>query len=252
MFFILSKIFLFLLSPAFWIGMLLLWSFLTKKIRRKKILRITSLVLFIIFTNPLLFNICVISWQPEPVEFSKEKTYSAAILLGGMTGTDRYGRSYFGPDADRFIQATKLYHTGVVNHIVLSGGTGSLVQDSPKEADELRLEMLKQGIPDSVILLENASRNTYENAVYTKRILDSLKLPPPLFLVTSALHARRAIWVFKNAGFYVVICPAAYKQIPYKRSWDDYIVPSTGLRAGWGVFLKEVVGLLVYRWTGKA
>jgi uncharacterized SAM-binding protein YcdF (DUF218 family) len=252
MFFILSKILLFLLSPAFWIIVFLVWSFFTKRARRKKILRITCIVLFLVFTNEVLFNVCVRAWQPEPVDIPKGKTYSAAILLGGMTATDRYNRSYFGPDADRFIQTTMLYHSGIVKYIAVSGGSGALLQKGPLEADQLRLQLLKQGISDSAILIENRSRNTYENAVYTKQIFDSLKLPPPYVLVTSAMHARRAMSSFRKAGFDVMIYPAAYKQIPNKRTWDDYVVPSTGLLAQWSFFLKEVVGLMVYRWTGKA
>lgn len=252
MFFILSKILLFLINPAFWIGLLLAWSFITKKHRRKKILRITSLVLFIIFTNPFLFNVCVRAWQPGPVQLSEGKKFSAAILLGGVMMNDRSERSYFGPDADRFVQTTKLYHTGLVSHIVVSGGSGSLLKKEPMEADQLKEQLLMQGIPDSAIILENRSRNTYENAVFTKQILDSLNLPPPYVLVTSAIHVPRAKSAFKKAGLEVIIYPSAYKQIDTDKSWDDYIVPSPALLSGWSFFLKEVVGLTVYRWTGKA
>jgi uncharacterized SAM-binding protein YcdF (DUF218 family) len=252
MFFILSKILLFLLSPAFWIGFFLVWSFFTKKERRKKIFRITSLVLFVVFTNPFFFNTCLRAWQPGPVDLPKGKQYSAAILLGGITMNDRSERSYFGPDADRFIQTTKLYHSGIVRYIAISGGSGSLVQKGPLEADQLKKELLVQDIPDSVIIIENRSRNTYENAVFTKRILDSLKLPPPYVLVTSSIHVPRARSAFKKAGVDVIVYPSAYKQVDSRQSWDDYIVPSPGLLTGWSFFLKEVVGLAVYRWTGKA
>jgi uncharacterized SAM-binding protein YcdF (DUF218 family) len=251
MFFILSKILLFLLSPAFWIGLFLAWSFFTKKERRKKTLRIVSLVLFIVFTNPFFFNVCVRAWQPEPVQLHG-KSYSAAILLGGVMMSDRQKRSYFGPDADRFIQTTMLYHSGIVKYIVVSGGSGSLLKKYPLEGDQLKEQLLTQGIPDSAIICENQSRNTYENAVFTKRILDSLKLQPPYVLVASAIHMPRARSAFKKAGAEVIVFPSAYKQIDHSMSWDDYIIPSTGALGSWSYFLKEVVGLTVYKWTGKA
>lgn len=232
--------------------MFLVWSFITKKEKRKKIFRVTALVLFIIFTNPFLYSICIRAWQPKPVDLAKGKQYSAAILLGGMTMNDKHDRLFFGPDADRFIQTTKLYHSGNVSHIVLSGGLGSLVKKGPLEADQLHQQLLMQGIPDSAIIIENRSRNTYENAVFTHKILDSLKLPQPYVLVTSAMHMPRAISSFNKAGVEVIAYPAAYKQIDTDRSWDDYIIPSPALLSAWNFLLKEFVGIMVYRWTGKA
>lgn len=252
MFFILSKILLFLLSPAFWVGLFIVWSFFTRREKRKKWFRIIAVILFVVFTNPWLFNTCVRAWQPSPVDLPKGKTYSAAILLGGMMMSDRFGRGYFGPDADRFIQATKLYHSGFVQRIVLSGGSGSLLRKEPMEADQLRQQLLMQGVPDSVIITENSSRNTFENAIYSKKIVDSLRLAAPYVVVTSSVHIPRAEAAFKKAGMDVIMYPAAYKQVDHQKTFDDYVVPSVGLLTNWNYFLKEVVGLTVYRWTGKA
>lgn len=207
--------------------------------------------MFIIFTNPYLFNVCVRAWQPEPVSL-QGKTYSAAILLGGMMTSDRHERSYFGPDADRFIQVIKLYRAGTVQRIVVSGGSGTILRKELPEADQLKKQLIEQGIPDSVVITENRSRNTYENATYTKAILDSLKLPPPYVVVTSAIHVPRAKACFEKAGVTVEMYPSAYKQVDHHKTLEDYLVPSVGQLAFWNYFLKEVVGLAMYKWTGKA
>jgi uncharacterized SAM-binding protein YcdF (DUF218 family) len=252
MFFILSKLLLFLISPAFWIISFLLWSFFTKRPRRKKKLRIISLFLFIVFTNPLLFNFLVRKWQPSPVILSNQKPYSTAIVLAGMTGLDKSNRAFFGSDADRFIQATKLYHSGIAQNIAITGGYPSLFGKSKtSEAEQVKQEFLGQGIPADRVIIETQSRNTYENAVFTKRILDSLKLPPPYILVTSAIHIPRAKAVFAKAGLDVIIYPAAYKQINHRKGIDD-ILPSIAILSNWNAFLKEIVGYNVYKWTGKA
>jgi uncharacterized SAM-binding protein YcdF (DUF218 family) len=253
MFFILSKLLLFLLSPAFWIILFLVWSLFTKKPVRKKILRILSACLFIIFTNPFLFNFFVLKWQAAPATLPNGKTYSTAILLAGITGLDKNNKAFFGTDADRFIQATKLYHSGYVQNIAVTGGYPALFKKiQTSEAEQLKQELLAQGIPGEHIIIETRSRNTYENAVFVKRILDSLKLPPPYVLVTSALHVPRAKAAFKKAGIDVVVYPAAFRQINHEKGIEDFLVPSTNLLAGWSLFLKEVVGFTVYKWTGKA
>jgi uncharacterized SAM-binding protein YcdF (DUF218 family) len=252
MFFVLSKILLFLLSPGFWILFLLAWSFATKREKRKKGLRIATLVIFIVFTNPWLFNVLVRSWQPERKGLPPGR-YSAVILLGGMTMVDKQQRSYFGSDADRFIQATRLYHTGQVEYIAVTGGSPKVFKkDDPAEALRLYPELRAQGIPGERIIVESASRNTFENAVFVRRKLDSLQLKPPYLLVTSALHIPRALAVFKKAGIEVIPCPAAFKQVNGSKSFVDYIAPSFELLTQWRFFLKEVVGLVVYRITGKA
>jgi uncharacterized SAM-binding protein YcdF (DUF218 family) len=252
MFFVLSKLLLFLLSPAFWIISFLLWSFITKKPGRKKILRITSLCLFIIFSNPLLFGILLRKWQPAPVTLSAGKTYSTAIVLSGITSLDKNDRAFFGPDADRFIQATKLYHSGIVQNIAITGGYPSVFGKSrTSEAEQVKQELLTQAIPAEHIIIETQSKNTYENAVFIKRVLDSLKLPPPYLLVTSAMHVPRAKAVFAKAGLDVIMYPAAFKQVDHDYSLND-LIPSIGVLSSWNPFLKELVGYAVYTWTGKA
>lgn len=252
MFFILSKVLLFLLSPAFWIIVLLLWSFYTKKEIRKRRLRIVSLVLFIVFTNPFIFNVLVRKWQPEQTALPAGRTYAAGILLGGITMTDKNHNLYFGPDADRFIQATRLYHSGVIKNILVTGASPSIVNTKRiPEASQLKQQLILQGIPETNILIEDKARNTFENATFTRQILDSLKLAPPYILITSALHVPRAVAVFRKAGLDVIACPSAFKEINRKVTLSDFI-PSTDLLSVWPVFLKEVVGLTVYRTTGKA
>ncbi len=252
MFFILSKLLLFLISPSFWIIALLVGSFLTKKERRKKVLRVTVLCLFLVFSNPFLLNVLVRGWQPAPVDLPKGKKYSAAIHLGGVSMTDIDKRMYFGEAADRFIQLTKLYHTGVVQHVLVTGGSPVIFGKSTvSEADQLHQQLLMQGIPDSSIIAENISRNTFENAVNTKHILDSLKLSPPYVLITSAIHVPRATAVFKKAGLEVIPYPSAYTEIKQKFNIND-LIPSLDVLTDWNFFLKEIVGFAVYRITGKA
>ena len=166
--------------------------------------------------------------------------------------TDINKRMYFGEAADRFIQLTKLYHTGVVQNVIVTGGSPVIFgKNTVSEADQLHQQLLMQGIPDSSIIAENKSRNTFENAVNTKHILDSLKLSPPYVLITSAIHIPRAMAVFKKAGLDVIPYPSAYTQIEQKFNMNA-LIPSLDVLTDWNFFFKEIVGFTVYRITGKA
>ncbi len=193
------------------------------------------------------------TWQQDLVVLPKDKKYSAGILLGGLIKTDRSNRTFFASEADRFIQTTKLYHSGYIENIVVTGGNPSIVKSkNPSEAMQLKTELVLQGIPATNIFVEYESRNTYENAVFTKRLLDSLQLLPPYIMITSAMHVPRAKAVFEKAGIDVIPYPASFKEINAKKSIKAYILPSIDVLDSWNDLLKEVIGLAVYRITDKA
>ncbi len=252
MFFILSKILYFLIVPFWWIILLFIWMLISKSEKTKKRLRIAILSIFIVFTNPFIYRSLVLLWQPAPVEISAEKKYEVGILLGGLAGYDKNYRGYFGSAADRFIQTANLYHRGIIRKIIISGGTGSLLQNEPSESWFLRTAFLENGIPDSAIIVEPKSRNTYENAIYSKKIIDSLQAKLPYVIITSAMHMPRSASVFKKAGYGFIPFPCDYRVVPQKFSIDNYILPNAGLLNEWSFFIKEVVGLYVYKLTGKA
>lgn len=252
MFFILSKVLFFLIVPFSWLVMLLVWIWLTKNQRLKKRLVIAFAVIFIVFTNPFIYRCVVLQLQTPLAVLPAGKTYEAGVVLGGFSGYDKYNRGYFGDNADRFIQTANLYHRGIIKKIIISGGNGSLFPNSPAEAVYLRQQFLDNGVADSAIIMETASRNTYENAVFSKRISDSLHLQEPLVLVTSAEHMKRSMSCFNKAGLKCIAYPCDYKTVPQDPSFDNTVFPKIDLLARWGHTIKEFVGLWVYRATGKA
>jgi uncharacterized SAM-binding protein YcdF (DUF218 family) len=252
MFFILSKLLLFLLMPFWWILLLLVWIYFTKKAVIKKRLWTTIILILVVFTNPFLYRSLVAAWQPNPVELPAGKTYEAGILLGGMSGYDKNDKGFFGDASDRFIEAANLYHRGIIKKIIITGGTGELLQQGPPESYFLRQQLLYNGVNDSAIIIESKSRNTYENGIFTKKITDSLKINPPFVLITSAMHMRRSASVFKKAGFDFVIFPADYKVIDERFDIDNYMIPNVKYLKEWPYLFKEIIGLYAYKLTGKA
>ena len=63
---------------------------------------------------------------------------------------------------------------------------------------------------------------------------------------------KRSASVFKKAGFDCISFPCDYKVNPEKFSLEDCIIPNISLLNEWSNFIKEVVGLYVYKLTGKA
>jgi uncharacterized SAM-binding protein YcdF (DUF218 family) len=252
MFFIFSKVLYFLLVPFNWIIMLFIWRWLAKSPVVKKRLAISMIVIGILFSNTYLHDQIVWRWQITKPQIEPGKQYEAGILLGGMADFDKQQQGFFGSTADRFIEILKLYNQGVIRKIVVSGGNGNLVDAKSAEADFLEKEFLANNVPPDDLIIENKSRNTFENAVFTKRILDSLHIHGPFVLVSSAIHLRRSEKVFTKAGMPVVCYPAAYDVIDKKYYLTDYLVPNISLLDYWKYPIKEMVGLVVYNLTGKS
>lgn len=252
MFFVLSKVLYFLLVPFWWIVLLLLLRLVIRNAKWKKGLGVMAILIAVIFSNPYLHRKTNLAWQPVPVDLPANKTYEAGILLGGMAGYDKNGRGYFGTSADRFIQAANLYHQGIIKKIIVTGGTGSLLQKEPAESIYLQAQLIANGVKTEDIIMESRSRNTYENAVYTKQLTDSLHLQPPFVLITSAQHMKRSVSVFNKARFQVLPFPCDYREIPLRETFGNTVIPDGSLLTDWSFLIKEIVGLYVYKLTGKA
>lgn len=252
MFFILSKLLYFLLIPFTWVMVLLVCIYFIKSANWKRRLTILTIVFAIIFSNPWLYKKANMAWQPKPKEWQTGETYQVGILLTGMVQFDTHGQGFFGNSSDRFIQTANLYHTGKIKKILVTGGSGSVLHAFPPEADYLRTMLVMNGIPEKDIISEPASRNTYENAIFSKKLIDSLQLQPPFLLITSAQHMRRSMAVFNKAGIAFSPNPCDYKVADEYFSVDGMLMPDAKLLNDWSHLLKEIIGLWTYQLTGKA
>lgn len=246
MFFILSKIFASLIFPLTWIIFILLWRFFAISEKRKKELLITAIVIFLLFTNSWLVNSFAKIWDIAPAQLSANKKYSCGILLGGFSGPDDKGIGYFNGSSDRFIQTVKLYQEGIIEHILISGGNGSLVAGKYREAEWAKKQLISVGIPANAVLIENNSRSTLENAEFSKKVLDSAGLQPPYVLITSAFHMRRASWIFEKEGINIIPFPSNYLVLGNDFSFTE-LLPQISSMDLWSTYLKEVIGYFVYK-----
>jgi uncharacterized SAM-binding protein YcdF (DUF218 family) len=245
-----SSILSFFLSPFNWIIILIIAAYFFRKAALKKFCRIMALFIFVVFGNQWFLNWYAKEWQPAPVGINTKVKYSCGIVPGGFASPDDDGNGYFNNTADRFIQAEKLYKLGIIKHILISGGNGKFTDKNFREGAWAKTELSTMGIPDSVIFVEDRSNDTFDNAVYAKQILDSLKLSPPYLLITSAHHIPRASLVFKNAGVITVPFPCNY--IAGRSSFSfSSIIPTPSALSVWDYYLKETAGYLWYYFKKK-
>ncbi|MBL0884042.1 MAG: YdcF family protein [Chitinophagaceae bacterium] len=243
----LSKLLFFILVPFNWIIILLISIYVVKSAKLKRKLGFITVFIALVFTNPWLYKPATKYWQADFKELSSVKNHELGILLTGMVQFDTRNQGFFGSTADRFIQTATLYHTGKIKKILVTGGSGSVLHTYKPEAVFLKEMLLKNKIPEKDIIVEPDSRNTYENAIFSKRILDSLKINTPSLLITSALHMRRSEAVFKKAGIQFDSYAADFKVVDEYFSIDDKLIPDGKLLKEWSYLIKEVIGLWVYQ-----
>jgi uncharacterized SAM-binding protein YcdF (DUF218 family) len=253
MFFFLSKILAFVLAPFTWlfIGLLFLLKKSWHSTFRKCILIIT--VFTYIISNSFLVDELIRAWEyNDDGIYLKNTTYDLAIVLGGMGRVDeRQQRFDFTCSGDRLFQTLDLYYKKRVGKILISGGSGSISHPNHKEAIYVKKYLTTIEIPDSAIITESNSKNTYENAVFTKHILDSLHFKGSILLVTSSFHMKRSLAVFKKAG-YENITPYITNKFTGDRKFEfDYcFIPNAEAISSLNLILHEIVGYATYKVKG--
>lgn len=255
MFFFVSKLLSFLISPVVWTVFLLGWSIKTKNGQRAKKLRIGALVLLYVCSNSFIVDECFRQWEPVTPDYDLMDTrYEGAIVLGGVGEVDmRLQKISFGWSGDRLFQTLALYHKGRVKKIIFSGGSGSIEFPQKKEAIYVRKYLRSVNVPDSAIISESHSKNTYENAIFTKKLLDSLQIKGNFLLVTSAYHMPRSMAVFKKAGF-TNLTPYLTNRVSGVRryTFDHLFIPNANALAALQNLIHEWLGFIVYKLKGYA
>ena len=256
MFFILSKVLQFLLAPLNWIAaLLLLGLFWPRPIWRKRFLY-AGIGLFFLATNPLLIN--GVLWAYEYPTLPMEEVpegQSAVVILGGylkLSGSRPQDRLHLNEFPNRLINGLELYFDDKADHLLLSGGIGTLFAQEFIEAEEVGLFLQDLAVPDSALLLESKSRNTYENIHNTQALLQEKGLSEPVILVTSAFHMRRALAICEKQGLEVI--PFSTDILYQKPRWilQDWLFPDGGAPKIWGLLIKEWIGTVVYKLKGYA
>lgn len=175
------------------------------------------------------------------------------VVLGGAIDPDlsaANGGAAFTHAADRIVAAAALGRQYPNARIVLSGGNANLISDdSPREADYAISVFDSLGIARERLTVERSSRNTQENAEFSKAIAKP-KSGERWLLVTSAFHMPRSMGVFRQAGFAVEPYPVDGRVggSAYLLTFSPISVE--GLERT-DIAVREWMGLFAYWATGK-
>jgi len=128
------------------------------------------------------------------------------VLGGGLRSDGSAGIS----TRERVNYGIILFKQGLGRCFIFTGGDKA---SGHVEAEEMYKLALKRGIPPKAIIREAQSSSTYENAVYTKKILLNYGIDDRVILVTSPYHMRRALYCFKKEGVKVLPAPVKNSEI---------------------------------------
>ena len=252
MFFILSKVLLFLLSPFTWLLIsLILYLYLKNNVWKKRFMW-STLIIFFFFSNGFIVNRLVSLWEIDGTKYTQIDSYENGIVLSGMFEYNKdLDRLSARRGADRIWQAIELYQKNKIKKIIITGDTGYVLKKGLHEASQLKEDLVAMGIPSEDILIETTSRNTHENAYYTKLLIEQLGLSKKSnVLITSSTHMRRAKACFEKEG---LVC-LPYTTDHYNIDADGIsvmeFIPSHNAFIMWDKLIKEWVGYTMYSIMG--
>ena len=255
MFFFLSKTVGLLLLPSnLLIGMGLVGLLLlpTRFVSLGRKLVVVSMVLIIICGSLPLGKLLLYPLESRfPPWDPRRGEPTGIVVLGGIEPnlSAAHGAAVFSV-SDRLIAAVGLARNYPKARILYSGGNPNLVSDNRARDADFALPILEGfGLGRDRVIIERDSRNTEENAEFSKALADP-KSGEHWLLVTSAYHMPRSIGIFRKAGFPVEPYPVDWRV----SAMSDLIKPSLYPIAGLGRFdmaLHEWVGLIAYWVSGK-
>jgi uncharacterized SAM-binding protein YcdF (DUF218 family) len=188
-----------------------------------------------------------LEWQYPPREQRPADVEVIVVLSGGVIppGATR-GRAELDEDTiRRCLHAARLYHQGLPCPVLVSGGKVDPDSEGPPGAHLMRDFLVQLGVKESDVLVEDASRTTYENAVESVKVLNARGLRRAL-LVTDAADLFRAVHCFRKQGAEPVASASWYRATRLEGSLCDYL-PSPGAAGGCQRAWHEWLGVLWYR-----
>jgi len=257
MFFVLSKVVGFFALPSNLVATLfVLAAVLYLAGRRRGAVTTVALatVLLLVAGYSPLGNVLLLSLSERfPAWQASGAAPDGIIVLGGGIDSDTTaarGSLELDASAERVVAMLLLARQFPHARIVYTGGSANLITDGAAEAPVAGRLLESFGVAPGRITLEDRSRTTAENAVFTR----DLVVPRPgqrWLLVTSAYHMPRAMAAFRAAGFSVEAYPVDWRS----RGWIDAAYPFDRLSDGLArvdLALHEWTGLLMYRLAGRS
>lgn len=268
LFFISSKIVQFLIEPLNIIFLACLLALILLLVRKPapstKFMLVAVFGFVVVGYAPIpefLIRILENTVEQPRIETMTQEPIAGIIILGGAIGGEEIAidrqQISIGSAAERVTKGLELIRLHPNQPFIYSGFSGRITPRGMSEADAFKQLVREQGLEQATQATahyEDQSRNTYENAVYTKKIIERLAIQDssmhqrPWLLVTSASHMFRSLKVFEKQGIAVIPVPVDY-QTSLQIQWGEFNLTSGAML--WNNLLHEYIGILAYRLSGK-
>ena len=183
------------------------------KFRFGRMVLLTATTLFLAFGFlPIGHNLLCYLENTYPSPHTLPKDIDGIIVLGGAVDsamTYAHAQPQLNDNAERITEMVRLSRLYPQAKLVFTSGDASLDQSSGKESDALNILLKNIGFDASRIIFESQSRNTYENMVFSMRLVHP-QAGEKWLLITSAFHIPRSVAIFNSNGWTVLPYPAGY------------------------------------------
>jgi uncharacterized SAM-binding protein YcdF (DUF218 family) len=214
---------------------------------------ITAIVLLAIAAFSPLGNMLLYPLESRFPQCDAQGAPDGIVVLGGAIDPDlsvAHNVPVIRAAPDRIVAAAALARKYPNAKIVFSGGSSSLISNEAREADYAAAVFESLGLDRARLIMDRISRNTYENAVLSKR-LGAPKPGERWLLVTSAYHMPRAVGLFRKAGFAVEPCPVDWHVGRDAAEILGFTQFSTDGLVRTDIAVREWLGLAAYRLAGR-
>ena len=254
MLFVLSKVLSFFSIPSNFItliGFLGLFLLPSRFVRAGRWLAFASLVAMAGLGLSPVGNALIIPLEHRfgPWDLAGRAPDGVIVLGGAIDGSTAHDQVALNQASERLTIVPELARRYPNARILFSGGSSALIYDDDAEANFAARLLESFGIARDRVTLEDRSRNTAENAAFSKAVIQP-KVGDRWLLVTSAYHMPRAIGCFRQVGFPVEPYPVDW----HTRGAEDALRPFASVSDGLqrtDTAIHEWIGLLVYWVTGR-
>ncbi|KQT60296.1 MULTISPECIES: YdcF family protein [unclassified Aureimonas] len=255
MFFVLSKIGWFLLQPLALVFVLAVTGLVAMLLRWRRLgagLLAFSLAIFgIAAFSPAGLLMTAVLEDRFPVPPLPDNIAGIVVLGGALdTRVARFRGGYeLNEAADRMTAGVALSRRYPNAKLVFTGGVAAVFEDDASESQSAAAFFADMGVPAERVMFEGRARNTVENAVFTKALVE----PKPgevWLLVTSAYHMPRSVGCFRRAGFEVLPYPVDHRTPSGPANWRPSSDTTRNVEKV-HYAIREYLGLAAYWASGK-
>jgi uncharacterized SAM-binding protein YcdF (DUF218 family) len=193
---------------------------------RRRLLPLTVLFMALaVLSTPAVAHLVLgaLEGQPSLVAQRPGDAEAIVVLAGGVNLSDETGAGAE-PDSSTMHRcrfAAELYRRGPACPVLVSGGKVDPESPGPAFADVMRAFLQQLSVQNSDMIVECLSRNTYENAIESRKLLEEHHIRK-IVLVTDAVHMHRALACFRKQGLEVIPAPCHFQAGILEGSVRDY------------------------------